>query len=220
MKKTIKDTLTKKRASKLDKIIDETIYILKVAGSSDLFLGIFFILEGISLIAFPAFFPVLIVLSILIAFAWAIEWFFKVVRHRRTFLNILQRILIVIILAALAFYCFLLIFDDFFRINMDRVLVCTTTVADGIKNLINTLKMEDRTAPRTTLTVFSAAYICYGIAYLFFGGSDATFFTTTMHGIVFIFCGLTNVWLSSISPIRKKRNEIRAKRKVRRKISQ
>ena len=189
----------KSESSWLDRFIDGFIRALKVAGSSDLFLGIFVILEGLSLIFVPVLFPVFIVLSIMVAFAFAIEWFFDIIRHRRTVWSTLQQICIVAILAALIVYAFLMIFDDLFRLNADRVLVAATTIADGIKNLVHTIKIEKRFWPRLFLILLNLVYINYGVIYCFLGG-EVNFFTTTMHGIVFTFCGFTNVWLHYLDP--------------------
>lgn len=180
----------------MDKFIDGAISVLKKAGASDLFLGIFVVVEGFVLIFARDFFPILIILSIGMAFAFAIEWFVNVIRQRkRTFECIVQQIFIIIILIALIVYCCLMIFDSNFRLNVDRVLVCTTTIADGIKNLFRTIKVEKQPKPRKIFVTFSALYISYGVAYFFLGGGDANFFNTTMHGVVFILCGLTNIWL-------------------------
>ena len=196
----------------LAKLLDLLVLALKIAGESDLFLGIFVVLEGFSLIFAPSLFPIFIVLSILIAFACTIEWFLKVIRnHDHSLWNNLQHILVVIILIALIIYCALLIFDDLFRLNVDRVSVCVTTVADGLKNLIRTLKYEKRRKPRLLLIIFSLIYINYGITYIFLGG-ETNVFTTTMHGYVFIFCGLTNIWLAlGTGKPKKKKSKTREK---------
>ena len=185
----------KDNSGKLDRFIDGFISVLKIAGSSDLFLGIFVVLEGFSLIFVRELFPAFVVLSIMIAFAFAIEWFFDIIRHRRTVWSVLQQICITLILAALITYCLLMIFDDLFRLNIDRVLVCATTIADGIKNLVHTIKVERRLVPRIIFILLSLVYINYGLVYCFLGGGEISLFDTVMHGIVFIFCGLTNIWL-------------------------
>ena len=191
----MKDEVQKKdNPSKVDRFIDGFIRALKIAGGSDLFLGIFVVIEGFSLIFVPALFPACIALSIIIAFTFAIEWFFDIIRHRRTVWSVLQQICIVLILIALIVYCFLMIFDDLFRLNIDRVLVSATTIGDGLKNLIHAVKVEKRIIPRIICILLSLVYINYGIIYCFLGG-EVNFFTTIMHGVVFIFCGLTNVWL-------------------------
>ena len=195
----------KNNPSKLDKFIDGAIAAFKIAGSSDLFLGIFLILEGISLAYVRALFPVFVVLSIIIAFAFAIEWFFDIIRHRRTVWSVLQQICITLILVALAVYCFLMIFDDLFRLNVDRVLVCATTIADGIKNLIHTIKVEKSLVPRIFFIILSIMYINYGVAYCLMGGGEISIFNTLMHGAVFTFCGATNIWLYYRDPENKER---------------
>ena len=180
----------------MDKFIDGVISVLKKAGASDLFLGIFVVAEGFVLIFARDFFPIMIILSICMAFAFVIEWLVDVIRqHRHTTWNIFQRILAILALIALAVYCGLMIFNDQFRLNVDRVLVCATTVMDGVKNLFHTIKIEKQPKPRKIFITFSAMYIAYGVAYGFLGGGDVNFFNTTMHGVVFILCGLTNIWL-------------------------
>ena len=199
-----------KQSSKKDKVnkfIDGFIKALKIAGSSDLFLGIFIILEGICLIALPALFPVCIVISIMVSFAFAIECFFDLARKKRSIKSKLQQACILIIIIALAIYCVLLIFDDLFRMNMDRVLVCATTIIDGIKNLIHTIKVEKKPLPKILFSILSLIYVNYGVVYLFLGGNPTTSFSTVLHGIVFLFCGATNIWLYYRDPKNKQQND-------------
>ncbi|MBQ8992020.1 hypothetical protein IJ090_01125, partial [Candidatus Saccharibacteria bacterium] len=76
-----------------------------------------------------------------------------------------------------------------------RVIVSFTTVIDGATNLIQSTKIEKRRTFRRILVGASAACILYGIIYGIVGGAEANIFTTTLHGIVFILCGFTNLWL-------------------------
>ncbi len=184
-----------KRHDKLDKIIDGIILALKVVGGNSLFFGIFLILEGLSLIFAPSIFPIFVVLSIMIAFAFAIEWFFNVLRSPRTVWNIIQRIFIIILIIALLVYCGFMIFDELFRFNVDRVIVCATTIIDGTKNLLHVSKTEHQPTLRKVFSAFCIICISYGAIYGIVGGAEANIFTTTLHGIVFIFCGLTDIWL-------------------------
>ncbi len=178
----------------MNRAIDVIISILKKAGASDLFLGIFVVMEGLILIFARDLFPICVVFSIGIAFAFVIEWFVNVLRGKRNFWNVIQRILIIILLIALTIYCIYMITDSNFRLNVDRVLVAATTIADGLKNLVHTIKIEKEEKPRRVFVFFSVLYVVYGVAYFFFCG-EINFFTTTMHGVVFILCGLTNMWL-------------------------
>ncbi|MBQ9016930.1 hypothetical protein IJ103_01620 [Candidatus Saccharibacteria bacterium] len=178
-----------------DKVIDQTIKILKTIGRNNLLFGTFLIAEGLSLIFARAVFPVFVTLSILIAYAFALEWLVGVLRGERTFWNICQRVIIIIILIALLIYCGFIIFDESFRINVDRVIVSLTTIVDGTTNLLQSVKIEKRQAFRRILVGFSAACIIYGVIYGIVGGAEANIFTTTLHGIVFILCGFTNLWL-------------------------
>lgn len=201
------DSKKKSNPTKLDKFIDGAISAFKTAGSSGLFLGVFLILEGISLAYVRALFPIFVVMSIIIAFAFAIEWFFDIIRHRRTVWSVLQQICIVLILAALAVYCFLMIFDDYFRLNVDRVLVCATTIADGTKNLVHTIKVEKNILPRIVFIALSVMYINYGLSYLLLGGGEISLFNTVMHGFVFVLCGITDIWLYYRDPKNKEHIE-------------
>lgn len=176
------------------RVIDETISTLKVVGQSDLYFGIFLILEGLSLIYLPGVFPIFVVLSILIAYAFAFEWFFSVIRAEKSFWNVAQRFIIIILLITLAIYCFHMIFNEDFRSNVDRVLVAATTIADSIKNLVHIRKIEEKEVPRKIFTVFSALCMLYGAAYGILGVREANLFTTTMHGMVFILLGLCDIW--------------------------
>ena len=179
-----------------DKIIDVSIKILKMIGSNSLFFGIFLIAEGISLIFAPTLFPGFVILSILVAYAFAIEWFVNVVRGEKSFWNIVQRAIIAILIVALLVYCGFLIFNADFRIGIDRVIVCATTILDGTKNLIHSIRTESRhIGLRKAFIGASGICILYGIIYGIVGGAEANIFTTTIHGIVFIFCGFTNLWL-------------------------
>ena len=177
-----------------DKIIDFSIKALKAIGGSNLLFGTFLVAEGLSLIFAPVLFPIFIALSILIAYAFALEWLFNVLRGEKSLWNIIQRIFIVILIIALLVYCGFLIFDANFRIGVDRVLVSATTIADGIKNLRQSFKIEKRRNYRLFFSISSTLAILYGVIYAIVGGAEANFFTTTIHGVIFILCGLTNLW--------------------------
>ena len=142
----------------------------------------------------PVLFPVFIALSILIAYAFALEWLFNVLRGKKTLWNIIQRIFIVILIVVLLVYCGFLIFDANFRIGVDRVLVSATTIADGLKNLHQSFKIEKRRNYRLFFSISSSLAVLYGVIYAIVGGAEANFFTTTVHGVIFILCGLTNLW--------------------------
>ena len=179
-----------------DKLIDGSIKVLKMIGGSNLFFGIFLAAEGISLIFAPTLFPVFIALSILIAYAFALEWFVNVIRGEKSLWNIIQRAVIFILIIALIIYCGFLIFNADFRIGVDRVIVCATTILDGTKNLIHSIRTESHHLTlRKAFIGASSICILYGIIYGIVGGAEANIFTTTIHGIVFIFCGFTNLWL-------------------------
>ena len=97
----------------------------------------------------------------------------------------------------IAFGLFLILMqiDSRLALNVDRITVCATTIIDGIKNLIDTNKYEKRLLPRILFSILSLVYINYGLIYSFMGGDGLTsFFTTTMHGVVFIFLGITDLW--------------------------
>ena len=80
-------------------------------------------------------------------------------------------------------------------LNVDRIAVCTTMIIDGVKNLIDANKYEKRIIPRIILSILSLIYINYGLIYSFMGGDGLTsFLTTGMHGVVFIFMGITDLW--------------------------
>ena len=192
--------------------MDSFIRVLKIVGNSDFFLGLFLIVEGLCLILAQALFPVCVVISILIAFTFAIEWFFDIIRHRRNVWSVLQQICILIILILLIVYCFLMIFDERFNNEVIRVIVSATTIADGIKNLIRTIKDEKAIVPRVIFIILNAVCINYGIVFIFLGGAMTNFFTTTMHGVVFIYCGLTDLWLFFRGP---KYQSIKSKNKKR-----
>lgn len=185
--------------NKRDAIIDNIIKALKIIGRNDALFGTFLIAEGLSLIFAMWLFPVFVTLSILIAYAFALEWFFGVIRGERTTWNIVQRILIIIIIIALLIYCGFIIFDERFRVGVDRVIVSVTTVLDGGSNLIQSLKLEKGKKSRTVLAIASGLCVLYGIVYGIVGGAEANFFTTTIHGIVFIFLGATDIWLYFIA---------------------
>lgn len=179
-----------------DRIIDFSIKALKAIGGSNLFFGTFLIAEGLSLIFAMNLFPFFIAFSILIAYAFALEWLVNVLRGEKTFWNKVQRGIIVILIIGLLIYCGFLIFNADFRNGIDRVIVCATTIIDGTKNLFHSVRTESHyLAFRRTFIGASIFCILYGVIYGIVGGAEANIFTTTIHGIVFIFCGATNLWL-------------------------
>lgn len=179
-----------------DKIIDGFIKFLKMVAGSNLFFGTFLIAEGLAMIFAMNLFPLFIVFSILMAYAFALEWLVKVLRGEKTLWNKIERGIIVIIIIGLLIYCGFLIFNADFRIGVDRVIVCATTIIDGAKNLIHSMRAKSNNlAFRRTFIGASVACILYGAIYGIVGGAEANIFTTTLHGIIFIFCGATNLWI-------------------------
>ncbi len=87
-----------------------------------------------------------------------------------------------------------MMFDSRLELNVDRIAVCVTTILDGAKNLNDTNKYEKRILPRILFTILSLVYINYGIVYTFLGGDITSFFSTIMHGVVFISLGLADLW--------------------------
>ena len=168
---------------------------LKISGSSDLFLGIFIILEGLCLIFKPSLFSIFIVIGTIIGFTWLIELIFDIIRGRQKVRGLLQQICIILILIVAGFFLILMLIDSRLMLNVDRIAVCATTIIDGIKNLVDANKYEKRLFPRIILNMLSLVYINYGLVYLFIGGGGSTnFFVTGMHGAVFIFLGITDLW--------------------------
>ena len=186
---------TKNNPSFFDRFLDGFVNSLKISGSSDLFLGIFVILEGLCLIFTPSLFTICIVIGAIIGFTWLIELIVDIIRGRKKVRSLLQQILIILILLIAGFFLILMLLDNKLVLNVDRIAVCTTTIIDGIKNLIDINKYEKRLLPRILFSILSLVYINYGLIYSFMGGDGLTsFFTTGMHGVVFIFLGLTDVW--------------------------
>ena len=179
-----------------DKAIDGFIKVLKTIAGSNLLFCTFLVAEGLSLIFAPTLFPLFIILSILMAYAFALEWLVNVIRGEKNLWNVIQRAIIFLIIVALLIYCGFLIFNADFRIGVDRVIVCATTILDGTKNLIHSIRTESHhLVLRKIFVGASSICILYGIIYGIVGGAEANIFTTTIHGIVFIFCGFTNLWL-------------------------
>lgn len=87
-----------------------------------------------------------------------------------------------------------MMFDSRLELNVDRIAVCVTTILDGAKNLNDTNKYEKRILSRILFTILSLVYINYGIVYAFLGGDITSFFSTIIHGVVFISLGLTDLW--------------------------
>ena len=190
-----KDVKTKKQPNLFDRFLDGFVDSLKISGRSDLFLGIFIILEGLCLIFAPSFFIVCIVIGTMVGFTWLIELVVDIIRGRKKVRSLLQQILIILILVIAGFFLILMLLDGRLALNVDRIAVCATTIIDGIKNLIDTNKYEKRLLPRIFFSILSLVYINYGLIYSFMGGDGLTsFFTTGMHGAVFIMLGMTDLW--------------------------
>ena len=179
----------------LGRFLDGFVNSLKISGSSDLFLGIFIVLEGLCLIFTPSLFTVCIVIGTIVGFTWLIELVVDIIRGRQKIRSLLQQILIILILLVAGFFLILMLVDGRLALNVDRIAVCTTTIIDGVRNLIDAHKYEKRLLPRIVLSILSLVYVNYGLIYLFMGGDGlSSFFTTVMHGVVFIFLGLTDLW--------------------------
>ena len=182
-------------SSFLGRFLDGFVDSLKISGNSDLFLGIFIILEGLCLILAPSFFTICIIIGTIIGFTWLIELVIDIIRGRKKIRSLLQQILIILILIIAGTFLIIMLFDNRLVLNVDRIAVCATTIIDGIKNLIDANRYEKRILPRILISILSLVYINYGFIYLFIGGDGLTsFFTTNMHGAVFIFLGLTDLW--------------------------
>ncbi len=186
---------TKDNPKFLDRFLDGFVNSLKISGSSDLFLGIFIILEGLCLIFAPSLFMICVVIGTMVGFTWLIELVVDIIRGRQKVRSLLQQILIILILLVAGFFLVLMLIDNRLMLNIDRIAVCATAIIDGIKNLIDANKYEKRLFPRILFSILSLVYINYGLVYLFIGGGGLTsFFTTSMHGVVFILLGLTDLW--------------------------
>ena len=191
-----KNSKTKKEPSLFERFLDGFVNSLKISGSSDLFLGIFVILEGLCLIFAPSLFVICIVIGAMIGFTWLIELVVDIIRGRKKVRSLLQQILIILILLVAGFFLILMLIDERLVLNVDRIAVCSTTIIDGIKNLIDINKNEKRILPRIIFSILSLVYVNYGLIYSFMGGDGMTsFFTTGMHGVVFIFLGATDLWI-------------------------
>ena len=178
-----------------EKFLDGFVNSLKISGSSDLFLGLFLILEGLCLIFTPSLFIICIIVGTMLGFTWLIELIVDIIRGRQKVRSLLQQILTILILLIAGLFLILMQIDSRLALNVDRITVCATTIIDGIKNLIDTNKYEKRLLPRILFSILSLVYINYGLIYSFMGGDGLTsFFTTTMHGVVFIFLGITDLW--------------------------
>lgn len=192
MKKTQK---TKNNPNLFDRFLDGFVNALKISVNSDLFLGIFIILEGLCLLFAPSLFAICIVIGTIIGFAWLIELIVDIIRGRQKVRSLLQQILIILILLIAGIFLILMLLDSRLALNVDRIAVCATTTIDGIKNFIDINKYEKRPLPRILFSILSLVYINYGLIYSFMGGDGLTsFFTTSMHGVVFILLGITDLW--------------------------
>ena len=186
---------SKTKKNFLYRFLDGFVNALKLSGNSDLFLGVFIILEGLCLIFAPSLFPVFIIIGTVIGFTWLIELVVDIITGRQRIRSILQHICILLILLISGCFAILLLFDSRLMISVDRIAVTTTTIIDGFRNMNDIYKFEKRSLPRFIVTLLCLVYINYGLAYAFLGGDGLTsFFTTTMHGVVFIFLGLTDLW--------------------------
>ena len=193
--KTKKKTKAKEEPGFWGRFLDGFVNSLKISGSSDLFLGIFIILEGLCLLFVPSIFPVCIAIGTVIGFTWLIELIVDIIRGRKKVRSLLQQILIILILLVAGVFLILMLLDSRLVLNVDRIAVCATTIIDGIKNLIDINKYEKRILPRVIFSVISLVYINYGLIYSFMGGDGLTsFFTTSMHGVVFMLLGMTDLW--------------------------
>ena len=194
-----KDSKTKNKSSSnssfIARFLDGFVNALKISGSSDLFLGIFIILEGLCLLIAPSLFPICIAIGTVIGFTWLIELIVDIIRGRQKVRSLLQQICIILILLVAGVFLILMLIDSRLMLNVDRIAVCATTIIDGIKNLIDTNKYEKRILPRIFFSLLSLVYINYGLIYSFMGGDGlSSFFTTGMHGVVFILMGITDLW--------------------------
>ena len=152
-------------------------------------------MEGLCLLFAPSFFGICIAIGTMIGFTWLIELIVDIIRGRQKVRSLLQQILIILILLIAGFFLILMLLDSRLVLNVDRIAVCVTTIIDGIRNLIDANKYEKRILPRIFFSILSLVYINYGLIYSFMGGDGLTsFFTTTMHGVVFILLGLTDLW--------------------------
>ena len=168
---------------------------LKLSGNSDLFLGIFIILEGLCLIFAPSLFSICIIIGTVMGFTWLIELVVDILQGQKKVRSLLQQILIILILIIAGIFLILMSIDSRLALNVDRIAVCVTTIIDGVKNFLDANKYEKRILPRIFFSILSLVYINYGLVYLFIGGDGMTsFFTTGMHGFVFISLGLTDLW--------------------------
>lgn len=190
------NNLEKKKAQNFFyKFIDGFINALKISGSSDLFLGIFIILEGLCLIFAPSLFSICIIIGTIIGFTWLIELVYDIIRGKQKVRSLLQQICIILILIVAGIFLVLTLIDGHLALNVDRIAVCVTTIIDGFKNFIDSNKYGKRLLPQIFFAILSLVYINYGLVYLFIGGDGMTsFFTTGMHGAVFILLGLTDLW--------------------------
>ena len=193
--KVEKKSKTKTKTTFFDRFIDGFIDALKISGRSDLFLGTFIIIEGFCLLIAPQFFPICIAIGTLIGFTWLIELAFDIIRGKKKIRNALQQICIILILIIAGFFLILMLIDSRLMLNVDRIAVCVTTIIDGVRNLIDINKYEKRPLPRVLFSILSLVYINYGLIYSFMGGDGlSSFFTTGMHGVVFILMGSTDLW--------------------------
>ena len=178
---------------------------LKISENSDLFLGIFIILEGICLIFNPSLFPICIIIGTVIGFAWLIELIYDIIKGKKRVRSLLQQMCILIVLLVSGFFLVLMLIDSRLSLNIDRIAVCSTTIIDGVRSLIDAIRYEKRIVPKIIICVLCLVYINYGLVYSFMGGDGLTsFFTTGMHGVVFICLGLTDIWFYYLLPFNRR----------------
>lgn len=178
-----------------ERFMDGFISALIISGNSDLFLGIFIVLEGICLILVPSLFSICIIIGTVIGFTWLIELVFDIISGRKKIRNAIQQICIILIMIVAGFFLVLMLIDQRLVLNVDRIAVCVTTIVDGFRNLIDAIKSKESTSSKILIGLLCLVYINYGLVYAFLGGDGMTsFFTTGMHGVVFIFLGLTDLW--------------------------
>ena len=74
---------SKTKKNFLYRFLDGFVNALKLSGNSDLFLGVFIILEGLCLIFAPSLFPVFIIIGTVIGFTWLIELVVDIITGRQ-----------------------------------------------------------------------------------------------------------------------------------------
>ena len=143
----------------------------------------------------PSLFSICIIVGTVIGFTWLIKLIVGILQGRKKVRSLLQQILIILILIIAGVFLILMLIDGRLALNVDRIAVCVTTIIDGVKNFLDANKYGKQILPRVFFNILNLVYINYGLVYLFIGGDGMTsFFTTGMHGLVFISLGLTDLW--------------------------